>query len=185
MELAHVAMKRTAPWNLLRLKLLQHRYPQPRGPRCSWPTKAPIPPNMTLAAAFLPTTTTRVISEDHQSLQAKALLWLQERPELNTIAMPDWRKLQLMGLVSLYYSTDGYLVWKDWARRDWLDYSTPECSWGGNHFRSDDAWTIHQNQSLPRSRPTWLFAVLDSAEPSHRNSSSSLSRTNLIWDTIS
>ena len=67
--------------------------------------------------------------ESTNSSQSRAWLWLENHPNISNL--PEWRKKQLFGLASFYYSFQGP-SWPpviDSASNTWLDENTEECHW--------------------------------------------------------
>ena len=80
-------------------------------------------------ASFLPEYTKQTIAQNSFSPQARALDWVHQHPDFDS--MPDWRKRQLMALCAVYYATGGGISWGFDASTDWLDASMNECDWEG------------------------------------------------------
>ena len=84
------------------------------------PTNSPL-----LAISTLPDYTQASL-EDPLSPQSFAYEWVIQHP--NITFFPEWKKLQLFGLATIYHSLDGD-NWPEVIRKDWLDYEKDECYW--------------------------------------------------------
>ena len=76
---------------------------------------------------LLPEFTLQAVEDDKNGPQAKALEWLDDHPNVN--GMENWKKVQLVALVSFYHAFNGE-EWPDEKRIDWLNYEKDECLWG-------------------------------------------------------
>ena len=76
---------------------------------------------------LLPEFTLKAVKDDKNGPQAKALQWLDEHPNIN--GMENWKKVQLVALVSFYHAFNGE-EWPEEKRKDWLNYDKDECLWG-------------------------------------------------------
>lgn len=82
---------------------------------------------------ILPASTIQAIEQTMESPQRKAWNWLLTHPNLNT--MEERRMLQLVGLVTVYYSSDAWNKIDDYFPDefqiigDWLSYEIHECDW--------------------------------------------------------
>ncbi|CAB9528564.1 Leucine rich repeat N-terminal domain [Seminavis robusta] len=87
--------------------------------------------DMGIEMSFLPDFTREVIALDGLKVSGQSLAWqwLQQHPEFDS--MPSWRKLQLMALASLYYSTRGDTWVVPPFATTWLNTSLHECDWQG------------------------------------------------------
>ena len=68
--------------------------------------------------------------ENVRSPQALAYKWLGEHPTLDLL--PEWRKRQLLAIVSIYYSVYGAETWTTQQQTNYLNYNVRECQWGWN-----------------------------------------------------
>ncbi|CAB9513474.1 Leucine Rich Repeat [Seminavis robusta] len=95
------------------------------------PVSSPPPtPRAMLDADFLPEFSIAAILENETSPQAKALSWVQEHRDFES--MSEARKRQLMALATLFYATGGNSSWQPTPRINWLDDSLHECDWQGD-----------------------------------------------------
>ncbi|CAB9519669.1 Leucine Rich Repeat [Seminavis robusta] len=95
------------------------------------PVSTPPPtPRAMLDADFLPEFSIAAILENETSPQAKALSWVQEHRDFES--MSEARKRQLMALATLFYATGGNSSWQPTPRINWLDDSLHECDWQGD-----------------------------------------------------
>ena len=158
--------------------------PEPTGNSNATPTEAPsaeaseaLSPNNTSGtipdlaeAAFLPAFSSQAIISNSSSSQAQALAWLQQHPQYNDeTLMPDWRKLQLMALATLFYEAGGDASFLPQSESDrdidskstngqktrnlaasWLDMDSNECQWesGDGASQTDTCTPEGQYQKL-------------------------------------
>jgi len=77
---------------------------------------------------LLPDFTLRAIAANATSPQAQAVAWVTAHPD-HPFRLPNWKKVQLVALVSFFYAFNG-LEWPEDKRIHWLDYDLDECQWG-------------------------------------------------------
>ena len=92
---------------------------------------------------------------DPSSPQSRTYNWLLEHLEhQDTDIMPEWRKKQLFGLVTFYFSFLGE-HWPEGYSKDWLDHDRSECLWWSVAFSVyDEATGKYSEACVPGDQGT-------------------------------